>query len=493
MSDVSSQERSESARFRQGTLVWALSCVLILLAVLAWLNDGSTSSIFSLLYGGIALVPLAADRKAGTSVDPFNPYFGLALLLYLYSVSTILFVEEFGVTYYGEAAPASALNQYALACLLGLVGLVLGTRVYSRIRPLAPAPLNSGNGNSHDLQTRILFGGLLWLAILLSPFYADRFNFLDVVSYADAALAVRLERMADSAAGIREVFLKDFPSTVVICWATAVLFNRQAPTWRRVLGGAVLMAFLATSLLSGWRGQLMSAALVPVMYFHYRVRHLRLREVLAAGVGAYVLVNALTIMRAASSIGEMLALLGDERLERGLWFLALSQSGELATSANLLRLIIGIDTGETGFMWGGLVASQIGSVVPRALWPDRPPLGNELFAQVFYSDVYEAGGGFGFFVLQDGYWDFGLAGVVVYSGLLAVLVRWLYDELVVRRANTFSFLLYAVMYGQLVMSSVRTGLLASLKAAMMLALPFLVAVLLARLVEARRRAARASP
>jgi oligosaccharide repeat unit polymerase len=293
--------------------------------------------------------------------------------------------------------------------------------------------------------------------------------------------------MADTAGGLKQVFLRDFPTTVVLCWATVGLLDRKSAPVRRVLAALVLGAFILTTLLSGWRGQLFTAALLPIVYFHYRVRRLRLGEVALAGVGAYILVNALSVMRLTSNISEMVGLLNAEAADRGMTFLKLSQSGELATSSNLLRLIVGIQDGETHYMWGGLLGSQLGSVVPRAFWLDRPPLGNELFVQVFYPGVYESGGGFAFFILQDGYWDFGLPGVVLYSAVFALGLRWLYDQLVVRRRGALWPLLYAVLFGQLVLSSVRTGLLASVKEASMAALPLLTVWFIDAVARARRK------
>lgn len=477
---------SERTALERRLVVAAFAAVLLVLAGAAWAGDARLSWIFTLCYGALALVPFAVEPGRTTRLDPFEPYLGLSVLVYLYGVSTILLVEETGATYFSEYVPPQALERYAVACLLGLLGLVLGSVLFRWGRGTRAS--TSAREDSGDEALRVLSRGMLVLALVLLPFYADRFNFLEVVGYAESAFAVRLERMADTSAGIKDVLLKDSPAAVLLCIATAVLFDRSAAAWRRGLGAAALAAYMATSLLSGWRGQLVAAALIPVVYFHYRVRRLRPREVLFVGALAYTLVNALAVMRAAARFSDMWSLLENATSEQGLTFLALSQSGELATSSNLLRLIIGIEDGETDFRSGGLLVSQIGSVVPRALWPDRPPVGNELFTQMFYPGVFESGGGLGFFILQDGYWDFGLAGVVVYSALLSALCVWVYEEIVVRRQGAFWPLLYALVYGQLVVFSVRTGLLLSIKSGIMVALPLLAALQLGRwAVKLRRR------
>lgn len=455
-------------------VLWPL--LLAMLALIAWVADASLSLVYSLAYMAIALAPRALRAGAQTAIDPFEPYFGLSLLFYLYSISTIQFVETYQVTYYNEAVSSSALVEFAVSCLLGQLGLALG---YLASRKENLYRIKSRAVGSADVHLRILLGPALILALLLLPLYIDRFNFLNVVSYADAALESRLVRMENTAAGIADVLLRDPYVLLVLCASTVLLFDRRRFLLRLIAIG-VLSAYLITNFLSGWRGQFVFAALLPIIFFHYRVRRLPMAMIVIGGLFSYLLINALSVMRSASAadLSMMFAVLRENMSESGLAFLRLSSSGELATSTNLLRLIMGVQNGETELFWGGQLLSQIGAFVPRVLWPDRPPLANELFVQVFYPGVYESGAGYGLFFHQEGYWDFGLPGVVLYAFMLSWLTRWIYKKLIFDRGGPFWILLYAVLYGQLVLSVVRTGFVGSIKMAIMAALPLLIIALL---------------
>ena len=444
--------------------------LLILLALMAWVGDARLSIIFTLAYLAIALIPWSLGRYL-SSFDPFDPYFGLSVLFLLYSISTLQFVEQNQISYNLEAVTSSSLVLYVFVCLTGQFGLALGYLMVPMYRLHGAQEI--GNEKS-DARIRLLLGSALILSILLLPFYIERFNFLDAVSYADFALQSRIMRMADAEAGIKSVFLKDAPLQIVLCASTLMLFDPKRSM--RVKGGAALVLgiYIYTSFLLGARSQIVLGALLPVMFFHYRVRKLPMIIVILGGGLTYLMVNALSVMRSSSDLGVMITLLLENISDNGLAFIELSNSGELATSSNLLTLIMGISDGRSDFSWGGLFLSQFGAFIPRALWADRPAMASELFVQRFFPGIYESGGGYGLFFHQEGYWDFGLAGVMIYAVMLGWLTGWIYANLIIKRPGSFSTLLYSVLYGTLVLGVVRSGLVGSIKGALMTALPLLV-------------------
>lgn len=478
-------------RLAHGVTYRFLPLALLVFALAGWTVNASVTLVYGLIYMSIVLLPLAWRGKTRRPLDPFEPYFGLSLLFLLYSISTVQIVEERDVTYYNEAVPPSALFEYVVACLLGQLGLALGYIAGLKRHQTGIGCYQTENRGTGRLEERIrvLLGPALLISLLMSPFYIDRFNFLDVVSYADAAFESRTMRMEDAAAGVADLLLREPYVILVLCASTVMLFDSRRK-WLRVPAIVILGTYLLTNLLSGWRGQLVLGALLPIIYFHYRVHRLSTIPIIAGGLFVYLLINALSVVRFTTDLSVMWMLLNENIVDTGLAFLRLSGSGELATSSNLLRLIIGFENGETDFYWGWHALSQLGAFVPRLFWPERPPLGNELFVQLFYPGVYEAGGGYGLFFHQEGYWDFGLPGVVLYAFILSYMTRWIYWSLVVKRGEAFWILLYAVLYGHLVLSVVRTGFVGSLKAAMMAALPLLIIAWLGDKERAPKRARR---
>lgn len=420
----------------------------------------------------LALLPHVA-RPLNYRTDVFQPYLGTAVLLYLYSLSTLLFVRETGLTYYAESVASADLQTYRWACLLAVAGLALGTTLASTAAMRLRRPQRSQN-RQQRAQTNAWLQAAAVLGVVALPIIGEKFAPWSATNYAEIALSLRINRLADQSAGLQEVFLEAVPTTWVLCAATVVIFDRHRAPYLRLLAGLLLMAYITTTLLSGWRGQLMVALLLVVIYFHYRVRSIRLLEVALGGLSIYLLINVLSVARASANPVEMLQFLMSEIGDRGFEFLALQQSGELATSTNLLRLIEGIRSGEAHFGWGAIGLGQLAAFVPRTILPDRPEIASEMFVKIFYPGIFESGGGYGFFMPQDGYWDFGLAGVFVYCAVFAFLIergyRWLRQRFEV---DLFVFL-YALLYSQLVLSVIRSGLFASLKAGLIAALPVLL-------------------
>lgn len=441
-------------------------------AVMAWALDADIWA-FSLAFTFLASLPLL-ERSDDQTLDPFRPLLGLSVLLFLYSLSTLIFVSEERLTYYGEAVSKATMDTYQWACLLCMAGISVGTLLaqVDRARPsIQPHGLVSFVGRGH------IYHAALALGLALSPFIFQKFQPWNATSYADVALSLRVDNLSDQAAGVKEILLENIPTSLILAACTMALFDRERQKALRASAGLMVLAYLATAMLSGWRGHLMFAALTVVIYFHWKVKPLRLLPLAMAGALSYVLINALSVARVSSNPVEMFMALVDNVGEAGLGFLALKQSGELATSTNLLRLITGLEGGETQYGMGSIALNQVLAFVPRTLLPDRPPVASELFVQVFYPGVFESGGGYGFFLPQDGYWDFGLAGVFFYSVVLGLALEALYRWFLHRRQSDFLVLLYAALYSQLVLSVVRSGLFASIKAALISSIPLLVVLL----------------
>jgi len=455
-------------------LVLALTLALASLIIGVFLD--SLTIAFTLANAALASIPWVL-RRYPSAFDPFEPYFGLTILFYLYSVSTLLFVAENQISYNMEVVTSTALLKYVYVCLIGQFGLVLGFLLSPRVRQ---PDLDLNPSCDADNRIRILLGPALFVALVLLPFYFDRFNFSNVVSYADSALESRLLQMDDSAAGLKSVFLRDTPTLFVLCASTLILFDQKRLPLMRFGAAFVLGAYVVTSLMAGWRAQVVLGLLFPLMFFHYRVRRLPMATVLSGGGLLYLLVNALTIMRSSSDLGVMLSLLFEDVSENGLFFLKLSNSGELATSSNLLTLIMGIEDGRADFSLGGLIVSQFGAYIPRSFWPDRPLMASELFVKTFFPGVLEAGGGYGLFFHQEGYWDFGLIGVLINAATISWVTCMIYRNLMVKHFESFTVLLYTTLYGVLVLSVVRSGFVGSFKAMLMAALPLLVILWLAK-------------
>jgi oligosaccharide repeat unit polymerase len=431
---------------------------------------------FSAWYVCLALCPLwfGDGRDIG---DVFRPYYGVALLLYLYSVSTPLLVADTGVAYFGEAVDPRDMTTYYIACLCSIAGLSVGTIVgfLNAPRPTTDAPRTHATSEYAALMLSTAI-----IALITASHFLPKFNPGAATSYAAEALALRIRRLADTSSGITETMLQTVPSMLVIFTATIWLFHSRR-VLLRAIGGAALVLYMSTSFLSGWRGELVVGMLVVGMYVHYRVRRFTLGEVVVGGALVYLLVNGLALVRVASDPRAMWIFLQEEISTRGFAFLRLGNSGELATSSNLLRLISGIRVGESSYGWGMIGLGQFLAFVPRVILPGRPDMASEHFVKVFYPGIFESGGGYGFFMVQDGYWDFGVAGAFAYSLIFAFGFERVYRGLRHRFDSDLVVFLYALLYSQLALAVVRSGIIGSIKSGLIATIPALIPFALSRL------------
>lgn len=466
----------EETRLTNRRFLVALAIAIVLAFTLFAYAEFWPAFAFAGAFVAFSLAVLWTGSDA-TTMDVFRPYYCVAALLFLYSITAPMIVSTTGAAFYGEVVDPQDMTVYYLACIASIAGVAVGTLVASAD---ADKPSVRVNSETRSNETRALIVTTLFIGVATAKNWLPSFNPAAATSYADEALALRLRWMSDSSAGLTETMLKTIPTMLVLFVATIAVFRSRVFVWRAA-GGAALFGYVATSLLSGWRGSMMIGLLVVAVYIHYRVRPFRWREMVVGGLCAYVLVNGLAVARASVDPREMIRVLRDEVGDHGLGFLTLQRSGELATSSNLLRLISGIRAGESDYGWGSIALGQFAAFIPRTLMPDRPDMASEHFVKVFYPGVFESGGGYGFFMVQDGYWDFGLLGAFLYCAIYAFALERLYRSLKRNFDSDLVVLLYALLYSQLALSVVRSGLVGSVKAAMISALPALVPMAVARM------------
>ncbi|MBU5636063.1 oligosaccharide repeat unit polymerase [Geomonas sp. Red69] len=431
-----------------------------------------TSSIFLIVY----------HRKNKT--DLLSPVIGFVVLLFLYSVASAVDVETNLTTYYGDYISDDTLTQYYAICLIGLSGLMLGilavkTEISSKVHLKLPS-------------NRLIRQCIIAMGIVLGAVFAvnltDFFDFLHIKSYGEMALISRVEKMKDSTAGLVEVFTQKIPIAYILSSATILMFKRH---WLlRLVGFTIIVDYLVVNTLSGWRGLVISAAVTVFAYYHYRVREIKLRTGIMIGSFLYLFMNVMSIVRVTSNPLEMLSVFWDYFSVYGAKFLQLSSSGELIVGENLMRLIQGISDGETHFSYGWSIITELMVFMPRIFFDERPLPLNEQFVEVFYPGVREIGGGYGFFFLQEGYWAFGAVGVFIFMFCYGLITQKIYQKFRKYCNNDLVLLSYGGIYYALVISSVRNGILGSVKATLMSLIPFVIVYVALKVFRSLKAASR---
>lgn len=464
------------------------STVGICFAFAAFLLPGGNAIAFSIsLIATSVGFGLAYFRER--SLDVLSPIVGLSILLVLYSLAGAIFVEESGQTYFGEPVPSGTMPKYYAACFLGLASLLIGilwARGKDRPRPLSPAVrqrLDSVFGRVLPVVTSVV-------TVALVPWWISEMDPTAIRPYAETALDVRVERMADAGSGLAQAFLIQIPIAMLLVWATRTMLVGRRMLFQ-VLGAVLIADYLLVQMMSGWRSGVVYGAGIVLCYFHYRVHRFRFHYTLLIGVAAYVFINGSAMVRVTSDPAEMVTIFIERLQEEGVAPLALKNSGELVTSVNLVRVISGIDTGVTTYQWGVGWLNELAVLVPRYFYPDRPLPMSEQFVETFYPGVRAEGGGYGFFIIQEGYWQFGFPGVCFSMLLYGYLVERIYRSLILLKGGELHVFAYGFVYSALVISAPRSGAFLSFKAAMINLLGILVVWcvvrLLARIAEARLR------
>ena len=443
-----------------------------MVALVALQDEPWRVSLFVCAYAAVVAVFFACSRGQKTW-DLLHPAPGLFLLILLYALSSALFAEAQETTYYGEPLIEGVYWRYYAACLLGVAGLAAGLYVGGLLRP-ARTVKSSHQSAENDALNRIMLRTVVVLCLLTFPWVFGKLNFLAVKAYREVALSVRVERLADEAAGIFEVLTVYLPVTLMLVVCVRFMRSVSAPLIARLTGAAIFLAYLATGFLAGERYTILFCGILVVVYQHYWVKPITPSAALVGGAFAYLLMNLIPIVRYTSDPLLMIQIFTDVVQRDGLDEFSLGKSNELLTATNLHRQIQGLMLGEAPYNYGLSILTDLLAWIPRLVYPNRPLPSSEQFVDVFYPGVRETGGGYGFFIIQEGYWALGLVGCFLFMALFGFLVERVHALAMRFRHLEFAILWYAAVYADLVMASVRSGIVGSFKAALLHSAPFIL-------------------
>ena len=437
--------------------------------------------LFTFLYVLIFLngIYLKSDKE---KIDIFRPYFLVSILLYLYSLAGIFYVNITGTTLYGDFVSDRSLSVFIWASLLTQFGISLGFLLQTRYFPKTIQVKSYAKKINDSEERYLLFFGFT-LAIAFSFFIYKNFLPSEAVSYAEWSLQSRLDRSQTNTSGISEIVLVTTPTILLICSLIHILFSYKFNIILRVFSFLIIFLYLYTQLLSGARANLMITIILLATYINYKVYKFKFFEILLGGSFVYISINLISLIRVTSDPAEMIFLLFDQFSLSGLSFLSLERSSELLTSLNALTIIQGIEIGEQDFFYGKLFVQQILGFIPGFIWPGRPDFASVLYVKSFYPGIYESGGGFGFSVVAEGFWELGLIGCILYGFLTGLIGEKVYQLFTPYKERPMFIFLYALIFTRIVLLVHRSGLISSLKAALILSIPILFVIIVYKIIK----------
>ena len=440
-------------------------CLILVLGLTS--RDYTQLILYFMLYMDILIVAMWLYPTSWKSIDALDPFLVAIGIYTLYAWSA----AWAAVILYPEYGPIMSI--YYRAVVLGLVGFVLG---YRRVR-------NSTGGLSRKLSEFRLdvnasrFLKLSWflaivLAVLAAGHLSKLFNIDEILPYTETAARSRLERTATS--GLIE-YLNETTISLMICALLVSSFMKRRTS---ILAFALVGAYVVPTIMAGSKTPLVTLVILVAVYRNYVLKPLRPVHMAALGLAIYVFATLFNNVRNTADLGEMYSeavyLVKTEPV-----ILIPAFSGEFSNPPRtLMNIIQGIQSGKIGFSNGYTYFTELLTFVPRMLYPARPLPLAEFHMQLFNPQEYARGHTIAFFIPTEGYWAFGLPGVVLWMFAYGTLLSLLYKVFRANKGSGPIVLIYGIVYIPLVVTAMRTGLLGSIKTSLMDLIPFLLILVL---------------
>jgi oligosaccharide repeat unit polymerase len=454
-----------------------LSKITLLVLFLLFLTALSEREVFYTIITIIIIFSFEFFTKKNAINDIFYPKYILLVFFYLYSLAGISAIEVIGTDSQGTVIPLKILDDYIVSCLIGLFGLCLGFSLFKTKNSKKEYIKNFNDKKAY----KILSFYVLFALVFNFKKIFDKYNFLSVQSYAETALSYRLEFQESTGSGLFQVFLLDSP-VLLINFFFIYNFFKSKNKIIKILYLLPYISCLLTAVLSGFRGHLIAILLPFLFFYHYQVKRYKLTPIkvlisVFSGFFGYTAINLLALLRSTSDIKEMSKIIYELYVNRSFVFNSIANSGELTTSINLMRLMLGIERGEVNYTYGLSFINEILVFIPLAFFPNRPKSVSEEYVVSFHPEIYDIGGGLGQFCLLEGYWAFGNIGVLLTSVAFTYLIAKFYSKILPYLAISSIFvLLYSQVFNSVVISVIRGGYIGAIKASLIGSIVIILAI-----------------
>ncbi|MGC9019530.1 MAG: O-antigen polysaccharide polymerase Wzy [Candidatus Bipolaricaulaceae bacterium] len=408
-------------------------------------GPGDPLLLFSILiFSGLALSILTFELVL-RRVDIFDP-------VVLFTAFYALFVLPLPIRAYITDRVEGNITPYlnnlypflSLAVLLSALGLLVLVVVYHS--PIVPVlagriplpPPSSPRGSSCAF----------WFLIFLSGFL------IALLSYSVGGLDVLLSKGYEASAELfgRGYLAIGFPWGFV---ASLFLLLHYAlkPRLRYLLGFGILFALMVfIQLIMGNRSLILTATLATLIFVHYAIRKFRSWEFLTLAAMAFLGLNLYGFLRSSDYEGiggfltktheQFVQLLESNELSKSLFYTV--TIGEFVVPFETLPQMIRTVGGEINPLWGLSFVRAPLYYIPSAIFSERPlPLAN-WYMQEFYGTEFGLNEGRQFFILAEGYLNFGVAGVFVVMVIWGIFLGLLREFKARARGEPGALLLYSV-------------------------------------------------
>ena len=408
------------------------------------------------------------------SLDFFRPYYAMSSLIFLYSLGHLLHINRYQIDHYGNPIPSiTEINIFIAVTIVGILGLQFGTALAKKRGELE---IKNDPGNSL-LAKSMMFIFLLWSIFNIKKYFF-KFNIFEATTYAKTATSLRLQNAQNLNSGLIETIYVQIPTITILTRSIIILLNKKIKIFYRLLFLIPIIFYFLTSWKSGWRIEFLFLFVFFLIYYHYKIKPIRIKWIILFFFLAFFAASVSSYLRAGNES------LSSQFSSRGFDLFSIENISELNTSANLGLLIHKINTKESSYKYGAILLSQIKAFAPRFLVEKRSQTGAEIFSETFFPVQFSKGAGFGFYILQEGYWDFGILGVLIYMCLTGYFLERIYIIFnKIKKVSSLTVALYGIFYFYCAVASIRGGMVINFKGFLLTSSPILISILLPLLLQ----------
>lgn len=399
------------------------AAVFALSALAAWLVailDVRPDEATWLLVAGVVAAPVVVRlvQRHIAPLDMFEP------IVFASIVYGILFVIPYGVTtlfgYTYPLLPSVDLTHGAQAVVAGVLSFAVGY-FFVLPKPLMWQPQRRKVRPTYWADRRFLWVTVLgYCALSIGTYVFFWFPRAGGASeYIDLGNGFAGNVSDFQGAGVQRAAILIASVGFFLAWTHLLLRGRVRASDLALVVLAALASLGATALAKN-RVFLLWDVVLPVVILHYGRRPIRVAQA-AFGVAAmFALAVVFTV--AIRSPTAFVSRTAEGTIANAADFLVV-QAGEMFVVSDIVER----QAHTTGYLNGSTLVATAVNVVPRGIWPEKPPSAGEVYTRDFFPDVWRAGATFlGVPWLGELYLNGGfpvLLGGAFISGLIVALIH----------------------------------------------------------------------
>ena len=266
-----------------------------------------------------------------------------------------------------------------------------------------------------------------------------------------------------------------FPTCVLLLYHLA---HRKKSRVAWIVFIAAFICGVALLLVGSRRRLVVTTLLSLLIYRHFAVRRIPAKVLMGLALIAGIGVSGIGLLRVIPPKEllqrDTVQFLADQSPSQLLY--GLLEAGEPANDFETFPFLITEIENGTRFQWGKSFLQAPLIMIPKAIFPSRPPTASVWYTSTFFPEVAAKLGGYPLFFLAEAYLNFGALGAIVLMLALGLGCQVLHSFVQRNHFSSDVILIYATVIGW-IPSAIRIDFATTLKVSVMSSLPVILLVI----------------